>query len=161
MIKNIRGKDFDSIFYEAEKISFRVSAKELSPFADNENLLRDMISKRKIRFQTENNLSALAAYEELEEQCQISIDTMKKTISGRIKITRNFLYKFVVGLHMGIEEANEYFELNGGALRESCLADYICIHALFDKDDIFEFIEDFEKHTDLKIGMRERQTKQG
>jgi hypothetical protein len=97
------------------------------------------------------------AYEKLEEQCQISIDTMKKTISGRVKPKRNFLYKFTVGLHMTLEEANEFFELNGGTLRESCLADYICIHALRDKDDIEVFISDYEKHTGSKIGMRERQ----
>jgi len=152
-------REFDSIFFEDEKTSSRVSVGELSHFVDNEDILKDMISRRKIRYQNEHNLSALAAYEKLEEQCQISIDTMKKTISGRIKVTRNFLYKFTVGLHMTLEEANEYFKLNGGTLRESCLADYICIHALLDKDEISLFINDFEKHTGSKIGMRERQTK--
>jgi hypothetical protein len=159
MIKNIKPEEFDSIFFETEKTSSRVSAKELSHFIDDENKLRDMISKRKIRYQAENDLSALAAYEELEDQCQISIDTMKKTINGRLKTTRNFLYKFTVGLHMTLDEANKFFELNGGALRESCLADYICIHAILDKDDIEVFISDYEKHTGFKIGMRERQAK--
>lgn len=126
---------------------------------DDENKLRDMIFKRKSKYETENKLKAIAAYEKLEEQCQISVDTMKKTISGRIKPTRNFLYKFTVGLHMTLDEANEFFELNGGTLRESCLADYICIHALLDKDDIEVFISDYEKHTGSKIGMRERQVK--
>lgn len=159
MIENINKEEFDSIFFELEKVSSRVSAKELSHFADNDNTLRDMISKKKLMYQEEHKLTALKAYEELEEKCRISIDTMKKTISGRIKVTRNFLYKFVVGLHMSIDKANEYFELNGGVLRESCLADYICIHALLDKDDIGVFIEDFEKHTESRIGMRDRKTK--
>lgn len=159
MIRNIRKEGFDSIFFEAEKTSSRVSTKELSHFIDNENALRDMISRKKLLYQNENNLSALAAYEQLEDECQISVDTMKKTISGRIKVTRNFLYKLAVGLHMTLGEANKYFELNGGELRESCLADYICIHALLDHDDIAVFISDFEKHTDSKIEMRERQTK--
>jgi hypothetical protein len=52
-----------------------------------------------------------------------------------------------------------YEKYYGGALRESCLADYICIHALLDKDDISDFISDFEKHTDSKIGIRKRITK--
>lgn len=87
------------------------------------------------------------------------MDTLKKTINGSIKITRNFIYKFVVRLHMTLEEANTYFELNGGALRETCLADYICLHALLDQDDIHQFISDFEQHTETKIGIRNRLTK--
>ena len=102
----------------------------LSHFIDHENALRDMIFRKKDLYQSENKVGTLAAYERLEEECQINVDTMKKTISGSIKVTRNFLYKFAVGLHMSLEEANQYFELNGGGLRESCLADYICIHAL-------------------------------
>lgn len=159
MIKNIKKEEFDSIFFEVEKTSLRVSPKELSHFIDDENTLRDMISRKKILYQKENNLTALAAYEQLEDKCQISMDTIKKTINGRSKVTRNFLYKFVVGLNMTLEEANKYFALNGGELRESCLADYICIHALLDKDNITLFISEFEKHTDYKLSMRERQAK--
>lgn len=156
MLNHIEPEKFDSIFFEAEKTSMRVSAAELSGFIENENKLKDMISKKKISYQQEHKLSVTAAYEKLEEQCQISVDTMKKSINGTIRVTRNFLYKFTVGLHMSLEEANEYFLLNGGALRESCMADYICIHALVDKDGISAFIRDFEKHTDSKISMRER-----
>jgi AICAR transformylase/IMP cyclohydrolase PurH len=118
-----------------------------------------MIPKKKIIYQNEHKLSSAAAYEELEERCQISMDTMKKTINNRIRVTRNFLYKFTVGLHMTLDEANEYFALSGGTLRESCLADYICIHALLDQDDINEFIKDFEKHTEFKLAIRGRQGK--
>jgi hypothetical protein len=159
MVENIKKEQFDTIFFETEKKSSRVSAKELSHFDDDEIILRDKIGKKKIIYQNEHGLKANTAYEELEDICQISTDTMKKTINGNIKVTRNFIYKFAVGLHMTLEEANEYFELNGGALRESCLADYICIHALLDKDDISDFISDFEKHTDSKIGIRKRITK--
>jgi hypothetical protein len=48
MFKNIKPEEFDSIFFETEKTSSRVSAKELSHFIDDENKLRDLISKRKI-----------------------------------------------------------------------------------------------------------------
>lgn len=159
MMENIKKEEFASIFFKVEKTSLRVSAKDLSHFMDNENILKDMIARKKLMYQKEHNLTSLAAYEELEDKCQINMDTMKKTINGRIRVTRNFIYKFTVGLHMALEEANEYFELNGGELRESCLADYICIHALLDQDDISVFISEFEKHTNSKIGMRERQMK--
>ena len=155
----LKKEDFNSIFFQAEKTSARVSSKELSHFIDTENELRDMIGKKKIAYQKEQNLSSLTAYEELEDACQISMDTLKKTISGRIKVTRTFLYKFTVGLQMSLEEANQYFALNGGKLQNSCLADYICIHALLDRDKISDFIKEFELHTDSKLGMRERRSK--
>ena len=93
-------------------------------------------------------------YDKLEELCQISVTTMKKTISGTQKISRNFLYKFVVGLHMSVEEANEYFALCGGELNLKNPADFICYRALEDGDSIFQFIEDFEHYTGLKIALR-------
>ena len=36
------------------------------------------------------------------------------------------------------------------------MADYICIQALKDKDDIEDFIKDFELHTGMNIHMRRR-----
>lgn len=159
MIAEIKKEQFKSIFYEPEKCALKVSAEELSHFIDDENTLKRMICDRKLLYQAEHGLSSIKAYEALEDLCQINMDTLKKTINGSIKITRNFIYKFVVGLHMTLEEANTYFELNGGALRETCLADYICLHALLDQDDIHQFISDFEQHTETKIGIRNRLTK--
>ncbi len=160
MIENeLKKEQFCSIFFEAEQTSSRVSSVELSHFIDDENTLKDMIGKKKLIYQKEHGLTSVGAYEALEELCQINMDTMKKTISGRAKITRNFIYKFTVGFHMTLDEANEYFELNGGALRENCLADYICMCALRDEDDIFQFITDFELHTESKLGMRDRKSK--
>lgn len=159
MIAEIKKEQFKSIFYEPEKFALKVSAEELSHFIDDENTLKRMICDRKLLYQAEHGLSSVKAYEALEDLCQINMDTLKKTINGSIKITRIFIYKFVVGLHMALEEANTYFELNGGALRETCLADYICLHALLDQDDIHQFISDFEQHTETKIGIRNRLTK--
>lgn len=159
MIETIKKEQFESIFYNPEKTVLKVSAEELSHFMDDENLLKSMIGNKKLLFQKEHNLSSTGAYEALEDLCQINMDTLKKTINGSIKITRNFLYKFTIGLHMTLEEANTYFELNGGVLRETCLADYICLHALLDQDDIHQFISDFELHTEFKIGIRNRQSK--
>ena len=79
------------------------------------------------------------------------------TCIRKIKLSFNqFLYKFSVGLQMTLEEANTYFELCGGALNERCMADYICIRALLDHDSIDHFIEEFEKHTGIKLS-RERE----
>lgn len=155
----LKKEDFNCIFFQAEKTSVRVSSRELSHFIDAENELRDMIGKKKVSYQKEQNLTSLTAYEALEDMCQISMDTLKKTISGKIKVTRTFLYKFTVGLQMSLEEANQYFALNGGKLQYSCLADYICIHALLDNDTIMDFIKEFELHTDSKLAMRERRSK--
>ncbi len=156
MVDNIQREKFQSVFFEPEKKSFHVTAGELSDFIENECKLREMISQRKIRYTQEHNLSVMQTYEELEDKCQINMDTMKKTISGAIRISRNFLYKFTVGLHMSLEEANTYFELKDGVLQENNIADYICIRALLDGDDISEFIRDFEKHTEYKISMRNK-----
>lgn len=156
---NLKKEQFQSILFEAEKTSSRVSSAELSHFIDDENELKDMIGRRKLLYQKDQGLTSTGAYEKLEDLCQINMDTMKKTISGRIRITRNFIYKFAVGLHMALEEANEYFELNGGVLNERCMADYICIKALKDHDDVHQFIKDFERHTGIKIAMRNRQSK--
>ncbi|MBD5452507.1 MAG: hypothetical protein HDR25_07700 [Lachnospiraceae bacterium] len=159
MIETINKEQFDSIFYNPEKTMLKVSAEELSHFVENENVLKLKIANKKLLYQKAHDLSSTGAYEALEDLCQINMDTLKKTINGSIKITRNFIYKFTVGLHMTLEEANTFFELNGGALRETCLADYICLHALLDQDDIYQFISDFELHTESKIGIRNRQSK--
>ena len=71
-------------------------------------------------------------------------------------MTRTFLYKFTVGLKLTVDEANKFFDLCGGPLYEKCFADYICLRALEDKDDIEVFIKQFELHTGRKISMRSR-----
>ena len=72
-------------------------------------------------------------------------------ITGKYNITRNFLAKFVVGLKLGIEEANELFYLESGKLNLTNSFDYIIYHALEDKDLIDFFIEEVEKYTKIKL----------
>ena len=80
------------------------------------------------------------------------MDTFKKIMCGQRKITRKLLYKFVVGLGMTVDEANEYFILCGGPLNPQYNPeDYICAKALIDKDSIHQLVADFEKHLSLKI----------
>ena len=153
MVTEQEMKQFEGIEIEKKKESYRVTPGEMEQF-NTAWELQDMIGNRKKQFQDEHNLKVYPAYDKLEELCQISVTTMKKTISGTQKISRNFLYKFVVGLHMSGEEANEYFALCGGELNLKKPADFICYRALEDGDSIFQFIEDFEHYTGLKIALR-------
>lgn len=141
------------------KVAYQVSAAEMKRFDNVKWELAELVSNRKKKFEKENNLKATVAYGVLEDVCQISAVTIKKSITGTIKITRSFLYKFTVGLHMSLEEANEYFELCGGPLNEQWGEDYICIKALEHGDDISFFIKQYEEFAELKIALRNRNDK--
>ena len=147
---------FDCIEYHKETQALRVTSAELARFDDQKFELADMIASAKADLADREGLSATRASEWIANHCQISEDTLKKTIVGTTKVTRTFLYKFTVGLKMTVDEANKFFDLCGGPLYEKCMADYICMQALKDKDDIEVFIKDFELHTGMKIHMRER-----
>lgn len=156
--KEITSIKFEMNEYVSEKSLMRVSTDKMNTFSENEKKLAQRIGKMKLLYEVENNLKPMTAYDEIEEKCQISTSTLKNTINGKIKPTRNFLYKFVVGLQLSLDLANEFFDLCDGKLQEDCKADYITIKALEDKDDIYRFIEDFQKYTKLKIELRNRES---
>lgn len=139
--------------------SLRVTAEEMRGFEENSRKLPRMIGARKIQFEKEFN-NDRSSYEKFANACCLNASTVKKTIAGSIKVTRTFLYRMVVGMHMTVEEANEYFILCGGALREECIEDYICIRALEHEDSIELFIEQFEKYTKAKLLRKERDLKE-
>ena len=147
---------FDCIEYHNETQTLRVTAAELARFNDQDIELAGMIGDAKADLKEREKLTVTRASEWIADHCQINETTLSKTITGKIKVTRTFLYKFTVGLKMTVDEANKYFDLCGGPLYERCMADYICMQALKDKDDIEIFIKDFELHTGMKIRMRER-----
>lgn len=134
-----------------DKVAYQVTAKEMRAFDENVLDLSEMISERKKLYEKEKGINATQAYLDIEEFCQISTDTMKKAMCGK-KITRIFLYKFVVGFKMSLEEANEYFELCGGPLTRKNPEDYICLNAIRDGDSIEMLVETFLKHRKIKIG---------
>lgn len=135
-----------------EKPLYSVTSEEVSKFKDNKSKLQMMIFNKKIENDKKYSLGSTLGYEKLEELCQISVTSLKKTIRGTDRITRTFLYKFCVGLQMSIEEANEYFKLLDGPLNETYnLADAICHHALRDKDSIYDFCDEYEKHVGKKL----------
>lgn len=150
----IKSKAFIMNEYEIENSLMRVNAEEMVAFSEKEKELAKKIAKMKLLYESKHQLKPMEAYDAIEAKCQINQSTLKSTINGKIRPTRNFLYKLVVGLHLSLEEANELFALCNGELREDCRADYIVINALKDQDDIYQFIEDFQKYTGMKIEMR-------
>lgn len=153
-------KKITCVEYKPEIYFDRVSDADIARFKDNEKKLAVKISGIKMKYEIENNISSTKAYEEIEEKCQISVTALKYATSCTKGHTANrrFLYKFTVGLGMRLEEADELFELENGKLRDDCLEDLICMCALRDEDDIYDFIEEYEEHTGIKLSMRERKT---
>lgn len=151
--------EFEMIEYCAEKSSFLPTFDELTHFDIQEKELMQKVRKKKLEYAKEHNFSSERAYDQLEIDCLISADTMRKTIVGTTKCSRKFLYKFTVGLHMSVDEANEYFTLCDGPLTEKCKADYICISALNESCDIQEFVDFFEDNTGIKLVKKPRPSK--
>ena len=127
-------------YAEFKRASYQVTAAEMRRFEANKTL-NDKVYKKITDYTKKNNIKP--KYEGLEEICQLSSTSLKKSCAGTQKITRYFLYKLTVGLHMSVEEANELFKLCGGVLAEDNIEDFICYKALLDGDDINRFIDEF------------------
>ena len=125
------------------KASYHVTTDEMKRFAVNADL-NNKVYKKIDDYAKKYNIKP--KYEGLEEICQLSASTLKKSCSGTIRITRLFLYKLTVGLKMEVNEANELFALCGGMLNEDFHEDYVCFKALKDKDDIIHFIDQFNHY---------------
>ena len=59
----------------------------------------------------ENGLESKDAILDISIICEISESLIGKVISGERDMSRDFLYRFVVGLNMSLEEADEFFAL--------------------------------------------------
>ena len=125
------------------KASYHVTADEMRRFAVNAGL-NNLVYNKISDYAKKHNIKP--KYEGLEDRCQLSASTLKKSCSGTIRITRLFLYKLTVGLKMEVDEANELFALCGGVLDENFHEDYVCYKALKDKDDIIHFIDQFNHY---------------
>ncbi len=136
---------------DSGRTSYRVTATQMQDRFPDSRTLAAKIMQRRWQYEEEQGLKPTPALEKMAEDCQTSVTTIKKIVNGSQKITRNFLYNFAVGLKMSVDEANEYFCMCGGSLREESKADYICIRALIDGDSIYEFIEQVEEFTGIKL----------
>ncbi|MDR2180304.1 MAG: hypothetical protein LBP21_08340 [Synergistaceae bacterium] len=81
------------------------------------------------------------------DQCDIPYNTYKKYMGLKRPVTRVAIAKFAVGLHLSLDDANRLFRLQGGELNETNDFDYITLHALRDKDNVQDFLEEVEKYT--------------
>lgn len=135
---------------ERNKVSYSVTPEEMQRFKANDKLPY-LIATKKRENDDKLGLNLTSGCEKIEELCLIEVSTFKKTINGSIRVTRTFLYKFTIGLHMTLEEANKLFELCGGPLRETDPADYLCKRYLEEPDDIYTFCEQYEEYIGKKL----------
>ena len=89
------------------------------------------------------------SYEKIELKAQIKRNTFQKWLSGNRKISRGMLAKFVVGLELDVEAANELFALHSHGLDpQNNRFDCIIAATLNDGDDIEIFEEEVKKYFD-------------
>lgn len=138
-LEELKSKNF-TISNKKNDTSFRIAAADIKRFQANKELPLKLYNEID-NYAKLHNIKP--KYAGIEEICQISETSLKKSCAGTQKITRQFLYKFTVGLKMSIEAANEFFALCGGVLRDDDLEDFICMKALIDGDDILFFINQF------------------
>lgn len=118
----------------------------------NRQKLLLLISNRINALAHKHNCMSKRAYEYIDVHCQIAPATMKKILEKKYTITREFLYKFTVGLGMSINDAQEYFRLQGGELRVGIeKTETIVYNALRDKDDIDNLIGEFSSLLNRKL----------
>jgi len=92
------------------------------------------------------------SYPKLESLTLIKQNTFQTWSSGRRRTSRLELAKFVVGLSIDIDTADELFALQDHAL--DCVNnrfDYIVASAIKDRDDIEQFGNDLQKYCGLSI----------
>jgi len=114
--------------------------------------LLQKISQDVLRLRGERGGALTRAYDFIDARCHIAAATMKKVLLNQCAVTREFLYKYTVGLGMTLEQAQEYFELQGGRLRDGVEeAELIAFNALKDRDDIDSLIDQFQRLLGRKL----------
>jgi hypothetical protein len=123
-----------------------------SPMQDQHALVNLMLQKlgNILESRKQERGEKLSIEKAVTELCEIPYDTYKKVTGSKRRVTRFTLAKFVVGLKLPLEVANELFRLQDGELNETNDFDYIVIHALTDRDDLQNFRSDVEKYTKIK-----------
>jgi len=137
--------EFDTVEFVPQREMYSVTEDQRKIFeAKNKTLSKKLVDFRK-DFYTVNGMTTEEANDWIIEHCHISYETLRKTLVNSLSPTRNFLYKFSVGMKLPLDKANELFDLCGGSLSEKCFADFICINALQDGDSIESFIKEMKK----------------
>jgi len=148
---DIKSIMFDGIVetsQQTDKNASRVSAIEMrSRPSDTEKSI--MLRKRLGNLWHEKTGGS---YPKLEYLTLIKQNTFQSWSSGKRKPSRLELAKFVVGLSVDIDTADELFSLQDHSL--DCMSnrfDYIVACAIKDRDDIEQFGNDLQKHCGLSI----------
>ena len=125
------------------------------PTADPENvevreLIRNISWEKSDEYCLVNDLK-MSSYDFVEKFCSIPTDTLKKTISGKCRLTRTFLAKYTVGLKLELNEANELFRMHSGTLNPTNPFDFIVYNALITKDDIDFFLDEVLQYLNINL----------
>ena len=139
-----------------EKISYRVKAGEMDSFRQKNDELARILNEYIIKYEIEHDCSRNKAYEDISYNCQQSADSFKKIFQKKSRITRELLYKFCLGMKLNEEESEKIFKLSPqGTLSTDHIGDFIFLDALRSGDDIFIFIDEYEKYVGKKISIRD------
>lgn len=143
MLKQFRIKQA-SVSLEADRSLYLTTGKDLSAPREKMNRLRKKIADDINELTYERGGILEQAYAYVDAHCHIAPPTMKKALQGNSRITRKLLYKYTVGMRMSVNQAQEYFELQGRRLsNESDEEDMITLNALRDSDSADNLIEEF------------------
>jgi len=90
-------------------------------------------------------------FERLEMETYIKQDTARKWFNGKNRISRKGLAKFIVGLKIDIDTANELFCLQGHPINLQNRFEYIIACAIKNGDSIDDFYDDVLKYCNVDI----------
>lgn len=143
MLKQLRIKQ-SGMSSGADRSSYLTTGKDLSAPRERMNRLRMKIADDVNQLTYERSGILEQAYAYIDAHCHIAPPTMKKALQGNSRITRKMLYKYTVGMRMSLEQAQEYFELQGRHLsNDSDEEEMIAFNALRDGDSADSLIEEF------------------
>lgn len=124
---------------EKERISGMFSAVELSmlPRTDSEKMTD-------LKIKMSDYVRENGGYKNVYVKMNLNPDTLKKTLglSQNRGIKREMLAKFVIGLKLTLDQANELFELHSYALNPTTTRlDAVVVHCIVNRYDINEFFD--------------------
>ena len=143
MLQDFPGRPNKSV--SASRPERMTYARDMATISSRREALVLKISDDVALFKAERGGALAKVYDYIDARCHIAAATMKKVLLGQSIITREFLYKYTVGLDMPLEKAQAYFELQDGRLRDdSDWAEMIVFNALRDRDGVDSLKEQFQ-----------------
>ena len=137
-----------------KEIILRTEQGVADKFKQSEHQLVKKVCDYLMKLYYKQDMKMIDFYAQIDSKLRIAPDTMKKLLRRTTTtISREMLYKIAVGTGMDIETANSFFIMSrGGVLNPDSLNDLIVINALRDKDNIDDFIQEFNEKIGINIG---------